>query len=122
MAPTFISPGPAHRRGSAPPLARTHYSQLAPGEPFARALRSYYISEATFIERKDLLRTLDVRPPVIDGRVRVVEIEGFDTQACGGTHVHSTAHIGSVSIFRVDNKGKNNKRLYLRLADAEASA
>jgi misacylated tRNA(Ala) deacylase len=70
------------------------------------ALRSYSIPEAEFRARGDLLRTLEAQPPVVGGRVRVVEIEGFDAQACGGTHVRSTA----------ENKGRINKRLYVRLA------
>ena len=37
-----------------------------------------------------------VAPPVFDGQVRVVEIEGFDAQACGGTHVATTSAVGSV--------------------------
>lgn len=49
-------------------------------------LRSYYIAEDEFVRRDDLLRTLEVAPPVVDGKVRVIEIEGFDAQACGGTH------------------------------------
>jgi misacylated tRNA(Ala) deacylase len=79
------------------------------------ALRSYYIPEAEFNRRGDLLRTLEVRPPVSNGQVRVVEIRGFDAQACGGTHVHNTSEVGRFSIFRTENKGKNNKRLYIRL-------
>lgn len=51
------------------------------------ALRSYYLPEAEFSARPDLLRTLEVKPPVYNGQVRVVEIEGFESQACGGTHV-----------------------------------
>ncbi|MEO8128892.1 MAG: alanyl-tRNA editing protein [Bryobacteraceae bacterium] len=78
-------------------------------------LRSYYLAEDEFRNRKDLLRTLEVKPPVVNGRVRVVEIEGFDAQACGGTHVASTAEVGRLSIFRTENKGKINKRLYIRL-------
>jgi len=50
-----------------------------------------------FRRRPDLVRTLDVAPPVVGGRVRIVTIEGFDEQACGGTHVHSTAEIGRSS-------------------------
>jgi misacylated tRNA(Ala) deacylase len=53
---------------------------------------------------------------VIDGRVRVVEIAGFDAQACGGTHVHSTGEIGRVKVVKLDNKGRDNKRLYWELA------
>lgn len=79
------------------------------------ALRSYIIPEADFRQRTDLLRTLEVKPPISHGQVRVVEIEGFDAQACGGTHVHSTAEVGRLSIFRTENKGRINKRLYVRL-------
>ena len=78
-------------------------------------LKSYYLTEAEFQQRPDLLRTLQVKPPVSDGRLRVVEIEGFDAQACGGTHVRSTAEVGRFSIFKTENKGRLNKRLYVRL-------
>jgi misacylated tRNA(Ala) deacylase len=79
------------------------------------ALATYYIAEEEFRDRGDLLRTLEVKPPVIEGRVRVVAIAGFDAQACGGTHVHATGEVGRLSIFRTENKGKINKRLYVRL-------
>jgi misacylated tRNA(Ala) deacylase len=78
-------------------------------------LRAFYLSEAEFSTRPDLLRTLEVKPPVKDGRVRVVAIEGFDEQACGGTHVHNTADLGRLEIYKTENKGKINKRLYVRL-------
>lgn len=80
-----------------------------------RSLKSYYIPEDEFQKRQDLLRTLEVEPPVIAGRVRVVEIVGFDAQACGGTHANSTGELGRFSIFRTENKGKINKRLYIQL-------
>jgi misacylated tRNA(Ala) deacylase len=79
------------------------------------AIHARFISEAEFHARTDLLRTLEVKPPVVDGRVRIVEIEGFDAQACGGTHVHHTGEVGRFSIFRTENKGRINKRLYVRL-------
>jgi misacylated tRNA(Ala) deacylase len=79
------------------------------------ALRAYTLPEEEFRHRSDLLRTLEVKPPVVNGRVRVVEIEGFDAQACGGTHVSATGELGRFSIFRTENKGKINKRLYVRL-------
>jgi misacylated tRNA(Ala) deacylase len=84
-------------------------------------LKAYYLSEAEFRQRPDLLRTLEVQPPVIGGRVRVVEIQGFDAQACGGTHVASTGEVGRFSIYKTENKGRINKRLYVRLdlADKE---
>lgn len=78
-------------------------------------LKAYYIPEEEFCRRNDLIRTLEAKPPVVDGRIRIVEIEGFDAQACGGTHVRSTSEAGRFSIFRMDNKGRQNKRFYVRL-------
>jgi misacylated tRNA(Ala) deacylase len=78
-------------------------------------LSAYYISEQEFRSRADLLRTLDAEPPISGGRVRVVEILGFDAQACGGTHVSTTSQVGRFSILRTENKGKINKRLYVRV-------
>jgi misacylated tRNA(Ala) deacylase len=79
-------------------------------------VKSYFLPEEEFRKRDDLLRTLEVKPPVSHGRVRVVEIQGFDAQACGGTHVSTTAEVGRFSVFRTENKGKINKRLYVRLS------
>ena len=79
------------------------------------AVGAYYLPEEEFRRRGDLLRTLEVKPPVVNGRVRVVEIQGFDAQACGGTHVGTTGALGRFSIFRTENKGRINKRLYVRL-------
>ena len=78
-------------------------------------IRSYTLTEEEFGQRTDLRRTLEAKPPVIEGRVRVVEISGFDAQACGGTHLPSTAGLGRFSITKADNKGKQNKRLYVSL-------
>jgi misacylated tRNA(Ala) deacylase len=82
-----------------------------------RRLRAYSLPEEEFSRRPELLRTMEVRPPVVDGCVRVVEIEGFDAQACGGTHVDSTGQLGQFTITRTENKGRINKRLYVRLTD-----
>jgi misacylated tRNA(Ala) deacylase len=77
----------------------------------------YYMAEEEFRKREDLLRTMEAKPPVSRGQVRVVEIEGFEAQACGGTHVKNTSEVGRFSIFRTENKGKINKRLYVRLEE-----
>jgi len=82
-----------------------------------RGLRvsSAVVSEEEFRARPELVRTLNAPPPVAGGQVRVVEMEGFDVQACGGTHVHSTSEIGRARVSKFDNKGKINKRLYWEL-------
>ena len=86
------------------------------------AVKAYYVSEDEFRKRDDLLRTLDARPLASNGRVRVVEIEGFDAQACGGTHVAATTDVGRFAIVRTENKGTINKRLYIRLDDSRSRA
>jgi misacylated tRNA(Ala) deacylase len=82
-----------------------------------RGLRvsSVTLTEDEFRARPELVRTLNVLPPVVDGHVRIVEMEGFDAQACGGTHVHSTSEIGRARVTKFDNKGKINKRFYWEL-------
>lgn len=47
--------------------------------------------------------------------LRIVEIDGFDKQPDGGTHVKSLKEIGKLEFIKADNKGKNNRRLYFRL-------
>jgi len=73
------------------------------------------ITEEEFRQRPELIRTAVALPPVENGRIRIVAIEGFDAQACGGTHVRTTGELGRCRITKFDNKGKNNKRLYLAL-------
>jgi len=79
------------------------------------AVDAYVVGEAEFRERPELIRTATVAPPVEAGAVRVVRIGGFDAQACGGTHVRNTRELGECRILRFENKGKQNKRLYVGL-------
>ena len=79
------------------------------------ALTATTVPAGDLERRPELVRTVNVRPPVVDGTVRVVEIAGFDAQACGGTHVHATGEIGRARLARFENKGKSNKRLYWEL-------
>ena len=47
--------------------------------------------------------------------VRLLEIEGYDTQPCGGTHVKNTREIGKITFLKFENKGAENKRLYFNV-------
>ncbi|MEA3282086.1 MAG: alanyl-tRNA editing protein AlaXM [Euryarchaeota archaeon] len=47
--------------------------------------------------------------------LRIIDIVGFDAQACGGTHVRNTGEIGRIEVVKAENKGKNNRRIYFRL-------
>ncbi|MBB4039502.1 misacylated tRNA(Ala) deacylase [Microvirga flocculans] len=59
-----------------------------------------------------LFRSKAVSPPRgADGHVRIVEIAGLDRQGCGGTHLASTGQARPVKILKVDNKGRQNRRI-----------
>jgi misacylated tRNA(Ala) deacylase len=63
----------------------------------------------------DLIRTkINLLPPGIL-QVRVVEIEGLDLQADGGTHVGNTREVGPMKIVDYKSKGAINKRLVVAL-------
>ncbi len=75
-----------------------------------REVRHSWIDAAELDRRPDLVRTMSVKPPRTGGRVRLVEIEGVDLQACGGTHIKRTGEIGPVDLVKIENKGKQNRR------------
>ena len=51
------------------------------------------------------------KPPKVEGRIRVVEIDDFDQSACGGTHVRASGEIGMIKIVRTD-RVRANVRIY----------
>lgn len=79
-----------------------------------------WISEADLEANPGLVKTLSVQPPKGAGRIRLVRIgEGasqVDLQPCGGTHVRSTAEIGKLEISKIENKGKQNRRVTISFA------
>lgn len=67
---------------------------------------------------RGLIRSRSVAPPPTpDGLIRIVEIEGLDRQACGGTHLASTGGSPPIRILKVDNKGRHNRRVRIALAE-----
>jgi len=75
-----------------------------------------WIDDAELDAKPDLVRTMSVKPPTGSGQVRLVEIEGVDLQPCGGTHVARTGEIGRVEVVKIENKGKQNRRVVVALA------
>ena len=65
----------------------------------------------------DLIRTKINLLPKHISEVRIVEIEGLDLQADGGTHVKNTIEVGRVRIKDYKSKGRENKRIYLEILD-----
>jgi len=60
-----------------------------------------------------IVKLKDAFPPESQ-EIRVISIPGIDEQACGGTHVANTDEIPNIEIFKAENKGKNNRRIYFR--------
>jgi len=76
-----------------------------------------WISDEEMAERPELVRTMSVKPPSGQGKVRLLDIAGIDLQPCGGTHVSHTAEIGQVEVAKIENKGKQNRRINLKFAE-----
>jgi misacylated tRNA(Ala) deacylase len=79
-----------------------------------------WITDAELAANPGLVKTMSVRPPTGQGRVRLIRIgQGaaqIDLQPCGGTHVARTAEIGRVVIGKIEKKGRQNRRVTLELA------
>lgn len=76
--------------------------------------------EVRFVPRAELARTpglvrVDAQLVPDVTALRVIDIQGFDAQADGGTHVRSTSEVGPVALQKIENKGVRNKRLYFTL-------
>jgi misacylated tRNA(Ala) deacylase len=77
---------------------------------------SYWITDEELAAKPGLIKTMSVKPPMGTGRVRLIEIVGYDLQPCGGTHVHTTKEIGEVRVTQIEKKGKQNRRVRLAFA------
>jgi misacylated tRNA(Ala) deacylase len=80
-----------------------------------------WITDEELLANPGLVKTLSVMPPMGQGRVRLVRIglgrNQIDLQPCGGTHVARTAEIGRVSFGKIENKGRQNRRITISLSD-----
>jgi misacylated tRNA(Ala) deacylase len=74
-----------------------------------------WITDDELAANPGLVKTMSVKPPMGTGRVRLVEIVGFDLQPCGGTHVRRTSEIGTLRVTQIEKKGKLNRRVRLAL-------
>ena len=83
-----------------------------------------WITEAELDANPQLVRTLSVQPPRGAGRVRLVRIgpmeSPVDLQPCGGTHVRATGEIGRVEVLKLENKGRQNRRISIALVEVSS--
>lgn len=80
-----------------------------------------WITDAQLLANPGIVKTMSVMPPSGQGRVRLVQIgQGaaqVDLQPCGGTHVARTGEIGRITLGKVENKGRQNRRVSLSLTE-----
>jgi misacylated tRNA(Ala) deacylase len=77
-----------------------------------------WITDDELAAQPDLVKTMSVKPPTGAGHVRLLEIEGVDLQPCGGTHVRATGEIGAAEVAKIENKGRQNRRVNVVLKEA----
>jgi misacylated tRNA(Ala) deacylase len=75
-----------------------------------------YMKRDEALKIPDMVKLANKMPPEAE-TLRIVEIEGIDKQADGGCHVKNISEIGKIEILKVDNKGKNNRRVYYNIND-----
>ena len=80
------------------------------------AVSDEWITDADLAANPGLVKTMSVKPPVGQGRVRLIRIGQIDLQPCGGTHVARTGEIGRVEIGKIEKKGRVNRRVTITLA------
>ena len=82
-----------------------------------------WITDAELAANPGLVKTMSVKPPMGTGRVRLIQIgtggAQVDLQPCGGTHVARTGEIGTVTLGKIEKKGRQNRRVTLHLANVD---
>ncbi|RMD89421.1 MAG: alanyl-tRNA editing protein, partial [Alphaproteobacteria bacterium] len=81
-----------------------------------------WISDEELAANPGLVKTMSVKPPTGQGRVRLIRIgageDQVDLQPCGGTHVARTGEIGPIRLGKIEKKGRQNRRVTIHLAQA----
>jgi len=99
------------------PLEREHLErELARLVAEAHDVRTVWITDEELDAKPELVRTMSVQPPRGVGRIRLLEIDGVDLQACGGTHVANTREIGALRIVKIEKKSARSRRVVIEFA------
>lgn len=77
-------------------------------------VKVYFLSREEAMKIPGIVKLMEKSPPNVR-EWRIVEIEGIDLQADGGPHVSNTREIGGIKVLKLENRGKNNKRIYYTL-------
>jgi len=75
------------------------------------ALKIYFLERKEALELPGIVKLAERTPPQVK-ELRIVEIPGIDVQADGGPHINNTCEIGEIELVKIENKGKNRRRVY----------
>ena len=85
----------------------------------ARDIGVYFLEREAALKHPDLIRTKINLLPTAIPEVRIVDIQGLDVQADGGTHVANTREVGRIRVVGHESKGRINKRLRIIIEGAQ---
>ena len=74
-------------------------------------LKVYFLDRNEALKMAGVVKLAERMPPEVK-ELRIVEIPGIDLQADGGPHVNNTREVGEISLVKVENKGKTQRRIY----------
>ena len=78
-------------------------------------LKIYFLSREEALKVPGVIKLAERMPPE-EQELRIVEIPGIDLQADGGPHVKNTGEMGQIQLLRIENKGKNQRRIYFGIS------
>ena len=85
----------------------------------ARPVTVRFLPRTEALADPDLIRTkVNLIPESVDP-IRIIDIEGIDRQADGGTHVRSTDEVGTVRVVKTENKGRTFKRMRIAVGEPD---
>jgi misacylated tRNA(Ala) deacylase len=100
------------------PLDREHLErELARLIEEAHDVRTTWITDEELDAKPELVRTMSVKPPRGVGKIRLLEIDGVDLQACGGTHVANTREIGKLRVVKIEKKSARSRRVVIEFVE-----
>jgi misacylated tRNA(Ala) deacylase len=74
-------------------------------------LKIYFLNREEALKIPGVVKLAERMPPDVKN-LRIVEIPGIDLQADGGPHVNNTGEVGDISLVKIENKGKTQRRIY----------
>lgn len=74
-------------------------------------VKVYFLPREEALKIPGIVKLAERNPPNIP-IWRIVEIPGIDIQADGGPHVKNTSEVGKIRVIKIENRGKNRKRVY----------